>query len=508
MTVPATAVRQPWEDQTLRILVVRIALVVGAVVGGVIVGQAALSAQTFVVLIPAVPLLVIAMWKRPWLTLLLAVGAALLFEQFSYTVGTHDGPFTAHVPIFRSFGGGVVLLPIEVLLIVGLLIWLLRAGLLRTLNLPGSAISKTIVVFCGLLMVGFAVGVAHNGTFNISLWEMRPWLLLAVSYFLTAVLLKSAAGLRSVMWLIVICIGFKGLQGTYMFFSFARAMNPRPESLLSHEESVFFGVFMVLTVGLWLYGQRGALRITATALIPFVFIADLANSRRTAWPILMIGMCLLLAIAWVTHPSKRRKVGPVLVLLSVVCAVYFPLYWNKSGGTISQPARALRSTVSPDPRDESSDLYRVQENANLNLNIKQSGPLGKGFGVPINYALPIADVSNFDAMIKYIPHNGMLWIWMRLGIQGEIVLWILLGTSMIAACQVARSKDDGVALFGAMTACALVAYAIEGYEDIGFANMRIAIFIGCLIGCVDVTRRRLARTDRSTEERVEEAAIA
>ena len=143
MTVPATAVRQPWEDQTLRILVVRIALVVGAVVGGVIVGQAAMSAQTFVVLVPAVPLLVIAMWKRPWLTLLLAVGAALLFEQFSYTVGTHDGPFTAHVPIFRSFGGGVVLLPIEVLLIMGLLIWLLRAGLMRTLNLPGSAISKT-----------------------------------------------------------------------------------------------------------------------------------------------------------------------------------------------------------------------------------------------------------------------------------------------------------------------------------------------------------------------------
>ena len=53
-------------------------------------------------------------------------------------------------------------------------------------------------------------------------------------------------------------------------------------------------------------------------------------------------------------------------MLAVVCAVYFPLYWNKTGGgTLSQPARAVRSTVSPDPRDESSNLYREQENANL-----------------------------------------------------------------------------------------------------------------------------------------------
>ena len=116
---------------------------------------------------------------------------------------------------------------------------------------------------------------------------------------------------------------------------------------------------------------------------------------------------MLLAIAWVTHPSKRRKrrsrtgadVGRLRRVLPAVLE-------QDRGHDLAQPARALRSTVSPDPRDESSDLYRVQENANLKLNIQQSGPLGKGFGVPINYALPIADVSNFDPMIKYIPHNG------------------------------------------------------------------------------------------------------
>jgi hypothetical protein len=283
-------------------------------------------------------------------------------------------------------------------------------------------------------------------------------------------------------------------------------MNPRPESLLSHEESVFFGIFMVLAVGLWVYGQRGALRTTATALLPFVLIANMANSRRTAWPIVMLGLVVFLAITWVTHPEKRRAVGPVLVMLSIASAVYFPLYWNKTGGgTLSQPARAVRSTVSPDPRDESSNLYREQENANLKLNIQQAGPLGKGFGTPINYILPIVDVSNFDPMIKFIPHNGGLWIWMRLGLQGEIAFWVLVGTAVIAACRLARSADALLGLFGALTVSAIIGYILQGYQDLGFANMRVAVVMGCLIGCVEAASR-FGKREEATDSRTEELA--
>jgi len=293
-----------------------------------------------------------------------------------------------------------------------------------------------------------------------------------------------------------------------MFFSFARAMNPRPETLLSHEESVFFGILMVLTVGLWVYGQRGLLRIVATALLPFVVIGTMANSRRTAWPIVMLGLLALLVITWVTQPTKRRAVGPVLALLTVVSAVYFPLFWNKTGGgTLSQPARAVRSTVSPDERDLLSNQYREQENANLELNIRQAGPLGKGFGLPINYALPIVDVSNFDPMIKFIPHNGGLWIWMRLGLQGEIVFWIMLGTAFIAASRLTRSTDSQVALLGALTVAALIGYILQGWQDLGFDNVRVAIVMGCLLGCVEAASR-FSKSDEPVDARDEELVPA
>ena len=60
--------------------------------------------------------------------------------------------------------------------------------------------------------------------------------------------------------------------------------------------------------------------------------------------------------AGAARAAERARGGGLAVAL-VVSAVYFPAYWNKTGG-LAQPARALRSMVAPDPRDALSDLYR------------------------------------------------------------------------------------------------------------------------------------------------------
>jgi len=503
MTAPASVAGQFKDDHRVRVAVVGIALVAGGVLGGRLVGSAAMSTNAFVLLIPLVPLFLVAVRRRPRLTVFVALACALLFEQYPYEISGHSGPFTAYVAAFRS--NGMVLLPIELILILAVLVCLMKAAVAGSLELPRSAFSKALGAFLFLCFIGFFVGYSRGGDFNIALWEVRPFLLLATTYFITTILLKNRDSIRTVLWLIVICTGFKALMGTYMFFSFARAMNPRPESLLAHEESVFFGILVVLTVGLWVYGERGLLRRVATALLPFVIIATMANSRRTAWPIIMLGLVAFLTITWVTQPTKRRAVGPVLALLAVISAVYFPLYWNKTGGTVAQPARAVRSTVSPDARDESSNLYREQENANLELNIQGAGPLGTGFGRPIAYVLPIVDVSSFDPMIKFIPHNGGLWIWMRLGLQGEMMFWILLGTALIGAARLVRSVDPLIALMGSLTVAALIAYILQGYQDLGFANMRVAVVIGCLLGCV-AAASRFDKQDANTDSRPREMA--
>ena len=142
----------------------------------------------------------------------------------------------------------------------------------------------------------------------------------------------------------------------------------------------------------------------------------------------------------------------------------------------------------------------MQEDANLVYNIRHGGPLGKGFGVPIDYALPIQDISDIDPFIAYVPHNGVLYILMRLGVAGAIAFWTMLGIGIIAACRLARSLDRELAVVGALTAAALVAYAFEGHTDQGFFYYRVAFVMGTLLGVAEAARRLLAASARASAE--------
>ncbi len=126
-------------------------------------------------------------------------------------------------------------------------------------------------------------------------------------------------------------------------------MNPRPEAVLGHEESFFFALLAFLVLALWLWRRRG----------PAAGDGDGAHARRrprrprqrpprrVAGPRRRAaddrrrsgcGRC----------PSAGTSCGAASPSRSSVSVVYFPAYWNKTGG-LAQPARALRSMVAPGP---------------------------------------------------------------------------------------------------------------------------------------------------------------
>ena len=167
------------------------------------------------------------------------------------------------------------------------------------------------------------------------------------------------------------------------------------------------------------------------------------NDRRVAWEMLGGGLLCFGVILYKTMPIRRHVLAKSIVGLALVSAVYFPVMWN-STSSLGQPARAIKSQVSPSARDDDSDLYRVQENANLEYNIKQNGLLGMGFGTKIDYALPIADISHIDELIAYLPHDDVLDVLMRMGLLGGIAMWSLdrYGDNLrFAPGQVARSRS-------------------------------------------------------------------
>src|SRR5262249_1175220 len=146
-------------------------------------GQPWLLAVPFVLLVPLV------YWKWPYAAPLSMLAAGLLIEEWSYTIGSRKGPITSRLPLFRTPTHATIMLPIAAVVIVALLVWVMRASLWRSIMIPRTSLSRALLLFWALLILGLGVGLAHGGKLNFALWELRPWILLSVTYLLAAGLL-------------------------------------------------------------------------------------------------------------------------------------------------------------------------------------------------------------------------------------------------------------------------------------------------------------------------------
>jgi O-Antigen ligase len=461
----------------------------GSLLGGLLAGQLVVSGNSAVVFGLAAVLLPVLLWKRPDFAPTVLLVGGLTVEQFPYTIGARAGAATAQIPLFHGTGG-LHISPADALIALVFGIYVAKLGMGTVRPWPRSATTTTMLCLFGAILYGLVLGKIHGGQLRFAFTEVRPYVYLVATFLLTTVLVTTRAAFRAALWGIVIAVAFKAGQGLLLFMS-VRQLAVRPDAVLGHEESMFFSLFILLTLALWLFDVKGTLRTAATWLVPLVLAGDLANTRRTAWLLLGVGVITLLAVSYAALPQRRRVAGRILMTLLVVSSVYLPAFWNKSGG-LAQPARAVRSAVAPSSaRDQLSDLYRIQEDENIWLNIREGGVIGKGFGVPINYALPIEDISDIDPLITYIPHNGVLYVLMRMGILGAVAFWSMLGVAILFACRLARAADREFAAVGALTVAIVVAYAFEGHTDQGFFFYRVAFVVGTLLGLAEAARRML-----------------
>src|SRR5207248_1809588 len=202
-------------------------------------------------------------------------------------------------------------------------------------------------------------------------------------------------------------------------------------------ESFFFGLFLAVLAAVWIIPIRSRLRTFMTVLGPFVLVADIANQRRTAWAITAAVLVTVFILCFVAMPARRRQIAGFAFVGCVLAGIYWVGFSNDPG-LLGQPARAVLSQLAPSTRDQQSNQYRTVENVNLGIAIRQSMPFGTGFGHLIPQAVPNVDISNIDSFISYLPHNGVLYIWLRLGLPGIIAFWLMIGTVIMSATNTFR----------------------------------------------------------------------
>ena len=487
--VPLDARGAEHQLRSRRRLVTALAML-GAVVVGVSIAQLFLGSALAVAAICALAVLVIV-WMAPWTGIIVLVIGAALIEQFPLLAEGAYSDGTDRILFFQSLNataglGGIYATPFELFLVLLLTVWLIKGFATRTLALPRSPLSRAVAVFGLLVALGWVRGVTSGGSFTDSLLELRPWLYLVIAYFVSSQLLTSKKHLQVALWVLMIGIGLKGIQGV---FSLATHYNSRPQAILAHEESFFFGLFIAVLAGLWLLPIKGRLRTAMTLLFPFVLAADIANQRRTAWAITGAALLAVFILCYVGLPERRRAIASFAAVGCVLAGVYWVGFSNNPG-LLGQPARAVLSQLAPSSRDQQSNQYRTVENVNLGVAIRQTMPFGMGFGHPIPQQVPNVDVSNVDSFITYLPHNGVLYVWLRLGLAGIVLFWLLIGIGIMMALNTFRERRSELAVLISVTlVVALVAYVMQGFFDMGLYWFRIAIAVGFLMGALEAIRR-------------------
>ncbi|MEO7002753.1 MAG: hypothetical protein ABI068_13150, partial [Ktedonobacterales bacterium] len=188
--------------------------------------------------------------------------------------------------------------------------------------------------------------------------------------------------------------------------------------------------------------------------------------------------------------------------------------FRHSTGSFASPARAVISVFEPnatDARDLSSNQYRIIEDADLKYTEAQSPLLGYGFGKPFLQPQVLPNVVELDPYYLYIPHNNVLWVWMRLGPLGYAALWYLFGSAIVMGCVIARRlKHRELQLFAIFAVATLVMEVILAYSDYQFFFYRNMIFTGVLMGVLmklpAIARQTLGETITEPEETSDGAA--
>ncbi len=453
-----------------------------------------------IVLVATVTVLIVF---YPIVGMYIVLVAAVLVEQepIAYPI------FTDRLNVFYwpPKLSGLIERPIGFLMLFTLLVIMCRHLATRQPILRGGPFIFPFLAFLFTVAIGVAHGLATGGDSKIIVLEVRPFEYMFLSYLIAVNLIASKRQLRIFLWIVILAAAIKGLQGCYIFFIDLKGHTGDANEIMAHEDSFFF-VSLFLLILLFFLHTRYRVQLTVALLaVPPVAIALIANNRRADY----IAFIVAAGIAWVLliviRPQSRGKLITGLAICSAIGLAYVLIFSHVSG-TAGAPARAIVNAIAPsstDLRDINSNLYRTIEDYDLKATEKANPILGLGFGKPFTQALPLPNIVQLDPYYLYVPHNTILWIWMRLGPLGYLALWYLIGMILIRACAAARTmRDPFLQLIAIYVVGATIMEVMLAYVDYQLFFYRNVIYLGLLMGIIGVlpaidARQRSAVRPRS-----------
>lgn len=462
-------------------------LTVGVILASVGMATLVWLLQFVSVVVLLVWIVLIAIAWQPRTGLYVLFGLIGLFEDGSADPLMLPGAYI-HGDLSQTLGlGGVIVSPVELLLLLTFSIWLGRGIAFRRLAFDRGTLGKPMLAFAFALIFGFVRGVAFGGPLNVALWESRFILYMVMCYFITTNTIRTRGHLATLTGIFVVSNLAFAIEGAYRRVALIDTgiITLPPESWYNHEDVVLLGCLVLFSLALMVFGGPRWQRCLAPFAIAIAGFTLMATERRAGLIAIIVAF---LAFTVLLLGANRRAFLRVAVPILLVGAVYLPVFWNASG-VLAQPARAVRSLKDPDPRDAMSNLTRDLEKINVMTTIKNNPLFGVGFGRRFEQVVSIPDIS-FFVFWDLEPHHGVLWVWLKTGAWGFAIFLGLMGGAIARAAACVKTLTDPLLRSTAVLAmCAVITSLTFAYVDLGLTSGRVTMFLGITLGALAILQR-------------------
>ncbi len=468
-------------------LIVLVAIVAGAIL--VLTNGNLAAALAF---IAALTVVFATLYRVEW-GFYLFFGMVLTFDQFLNPMpfGT---PITAKFgyfmnlkqnPFLPPFAAGDMN-PIEIQLALILLAWFIAISVRRYRKIQGIPFwGFALLLFLEIFAVEFH-GLHGGGSFLKSLWEIRALIYFLLLYFLVPQIIQTREQVNVVLWIFVIIISIKALQGALRFAEMGFRFDGYTV-LTNHEDPMFIADLFILGIGLSQFGAKVKLRRAILWLLPILLLGFYSGQRRAAYAGFFVGLGIF--IVMLTGRERLKFLRSILPILLVVTA-YTIIFWNYHG-RLAAPIQLVKSGFFKSAQEAGarydSNLYRAFERYDLAATVKSAPIIGIGWGK--EYLTPIPLVNIGFSLQHWIPHDEILWLMVEMGAVGFFIFFLFMDSILFEAGRLGRKlKDPFLRSLAFMIAAMVVNQMVISYFDLQLTFYRDMIFMGTFCGLLPTIR--------------------
>jgi hypothetical protein len=403
-----------------------------------------------------------------------------------------DGTLTPWFPFVKGFSSRETLLyvndslifsPLETYIVLTFISWFARSLAQRNFKIHVGALGWPALLFLAFSCMGLVYGIGTGGNVTIALWEARPIFYLVAMVFLASNLLVKREHISHLFWAAALALLFEAIIGDIYYLFVINRDLAGIESITEHSAAVHIGAILVLTMAVWLYKTPSNWRKYLIISLPVLLLLFIADQRRAAFISLAVALVLFGVALFLDNRRVFYFLAPPLL---IIAAVYVAMFWNSSGA-IGLPARAIKSVIVPDQatyRDQASNAYRIIENINTGFTVHQRPLTGVGFGQKFFILVPMADIS-FFIWWQYLPHNSIIWIWLKMGVGGFCAMLFMVGSAIFAGTRVyLRMPKNQLRAFALTATLYIIMHFIYAYVDISWDSQSM-LFVGAMFAVIN-----------------------